>query len=130
MAYHSMSTYHHYDGREHYEEVNVTIPDWTDDAFGLDANVPTLVLFYAPWCFHCIQFKPVFQQFANYAATNFPNLKLANVDCTQSPRLADAYHIEGYPTLLLLYKGNVTPYNKPRDLDTLKQWTGSFFSQW
>jgi protein disulfide-isomerase-like protein len=57
-----------------------------------------LVLFYAPWCFHCKNAKPEFMK----AAESFrddPKVEFAAVDCTKHAGICSAYEVRGYPSI-------------------------------
>ncbi|VDM24465.1 unnamed protein product [Toxocara canis] len=64
----------------------------------LDDNEPWLVDFFAPWCGHCIQFAPVFEQVAEVLDGR---VKLAKVDCDQWPGVCQSANIRAYPTVRL-----------------------------
>lgn len=75
-----------------------------------------LVKFYAPWCGHCKQLAP---QFASAASELKRKVLFAEVDCTVETKLAEQYHVQGYPTLKI-FRGDLsapTEYNGPRDAD-------------
>jgi protein disulfide-isomerase-like protein len=57
-----------------------------------------LVLFYAPWCFHCKNAKPEYIK----AAESFrddPKVEFAAVDCTKHSGVCSAYEVRGYPAI-------------------------------
>ena len=63
---------------------------------------PVLIKFFAPWCGHCKRLAPTYEEFSEVAKTEFPELTVAEVDCTQNREICG--HIQGYPTVIL-YKG-------------------------
>uniref|UniRef100_A0A1I7XRW6 Thioredoxin domain-containing protein n=1 Tax=Heterorhabditis bacteriophora TaxID=37862 RepID=A0A1I7XRW6_HETBA len=67
----------------------------------LDANEPWVVDFFAPWCSHCVQFAPVFEQIAKILDGK---VKLAKIDCEQWPGICQEAQVRSYPTVRL-YKG-------------------------
>lgn len=67
----------------------------------------TMVQFYAPWCGHCKQFSPVYQQIASM----FEGIvDFVAVD-TDGPlkRLMGEYNIQGFPTMKLFVDGKIEP---------------------
>jgi len=60
------------------------------------------IKFYAPWCGHCKQLAPIWEEFAE---NHGDKLKIAKVDCTKNQKTCDWFDIKGYPTLLLLRDG-------------------------
>ena len=55
-----------------------------------------LKLFYADWCPHCVDFKPIWNKIKN----QHTNIDFVNVDCTNnSPQVP---YVKGFPTIALL----------------------------
>ena len=48
-------------------------------------------------------------------------VKTIIVDCDDKPDLADKYEVKGYPTIKLIYKGDVYDYDAKPELNSLKQ---------
>ncbi|KHJ79803.1 thioredoxin [Oesophagostomum dentatum] len=67
----------------------------------LDSNEPWMVDFFAPWCGHCVQFSPVYEQIAKALDGK---VKLAKVDCDQWPGVCQGAQVQAYPTVRF-YKG-------------------------
>eukprot|EP01025_Chloroclados_australasicus_P026882 TRINITY_DN2669_c0_g2_i2.p1 TRINITY_DN2669_c0_g2~~TRINITY_DN2669_c0_g2_i2.p1 ORF type:complete len:950 (+),score=137.83 TRINITY_DN2669_c0_g2_i2:247-2850(+) len=59
------------------------------------------VKFYAPWCGHCKNMIPVWNELA--AADN--GINVAKVDCTVHKDLASKFEVRGFPTIIL-FKSN------------------------
>lgn len=57
-----------------------------------------LVEFYAPWCGHCKQLAPKYEQVANIFAGDSEVL-IAKVDATEEEELAQKFEVRGYPTI-------------------------------
>ncbi|PIO77224.1 thioredoxin [Teladorsagia circumcincta] len=70
----------------------------------LDSDEPWLVDFYAPWCGHCVQFSPVFEQIAKVRMVLDGKVKLGKVDCDQWPGVCRGAQVQSYPTIRF-YKG-------------------------
>ena len=68
----------------------------------LQATVPTLVDFWAPWCPPCRQLLPVIDKLAEESDGSY-NVVKVNVD--EEPELAARYDVQSLPTLLLFQDG-------------------------
>lgn len=78
------------------------------------------VMFYAPWCGHCNNTKPAF----NEAAGKDPTTKyvLANCDSNISRDTMTKYDVKGFPKLVLFQGGKVTKeYSGPRTSESFVQ---------
>ncbi|KAH8826631.1 protein disulfide isomerase [Flagelloscypha sp. PMI_526] len=85
-------------------------------------GIPGLVEFFAPWCGHCKNLAPVYEQLAE--AFSAPSAKdkvyIAKVDADAHKDLGSKYGVTGFPTLKWFdAEGNDTPYEGGRDLDAL-----------
>lgn len=88
-------------------EVVRTLTDDTFDAALNDSQTVWLVDFYSPWCPHCRQFGPQWEQVANvYAASS--NVQLGAVDCTREKRVCDQEDIHSYPAVQVYHAGEET----------------------
>lgn len=72
----------------------------TDETFKtfLKKKKHCLVLFYAPWCFHCKNAKPEFIKAAAKYSDD-PKIEFAAVDCTKHSGVCSAYEVRGYPSI-------------------------------
>lgn len=75
-----------------------------------------LVEFFAPWCGHCKNLAPHYEEAATELKSK-KGIKLAKVDCTEQQELCGSYGIQGYPTLKVFRKGEPTDYSGPRKAD-------------
>lgn len=79
-----------------------------------------MVEFYAPWCGHCMQLKPVYKKLAA-AFDGVPSVTVAAMDATAND-IPDGFDVQGYPTIMFLPAGakdSPVSYDGPRDLDSM-----------
>lgn len=69
----------------------------------LEANAPTVAMFWATWCPFCRRFKPVFDKMSATKPWRFASVMLDD----ESNPLWDDYALEVVPTLALFREGDV-----------------------
>lgn len=71
----------------------------------LQATKNVLVMFYAPWCGHCTSLKPVYAKLAVAFAGEAATVEVVAVDADEDKEGAEPFGVEGFPTIVLLKKG-------------------------
>jgi thioredoxin domain-containing protein 5 len=83
------------------------------------------VKFYAPWCGHCKNLAPAWDQLASEHKD--AGVTVGKVDCTTNAETCRKYDIRGYPTLILFKNGKAEQkkYNGGRDVGSMKSFLQS-----
>jgi thioredoxin 1 len=79
----------------------------TDSVFEktvLQAELPVVVDFWAPWCAPCKMVAPVLDELAKEHAGK---LLVAKVNTDENPEWATKYGVQGIPTMLFVAKGKI-----------------------
>ena len=92
------------------------IDDANFDQIVLQAEIPVLVDFWAPWCAPCRAIAPIIEELAKEYGDRLTFAKL-NVD--GSPMISSKYGIHSIPTLLLFKDGK--PVQQVIGLTTKKE---------
>jgi thioredoxin 1 len=80
------------------------VSDDTFDSEVLQASVPVLIDFWAPWCGPCKAIAPMVDEVANdYAG----KLKVVKMNVDDNPRTPSRYGVRGIPNLILFKDGQV-----------------------
>ena len=96
------------------------IPTNFDDVV-LSSGKPALVEFFAPWCGHCKNLAPVYEELAEKFSFASDKVSIAKVDADEHKALGRRFGVQGFPTLKWFDgKSDVpTDYNGGRDLESL-----------
>ncbi|EHY52657.1 hypothetical protein HRR83_006847 [Exophiala dermatitidis] len=92
------------------------------DKVVFESNKPALVEFFAPWCGHCKNLAPVYEELATAFANSGNKVTIANVDADKHKDLGKRFGVQGFPTLKWFDgKPGSEPedYNGGRDLESL-----------
>lgn len=97
----------------------------TDESFDKEVeNSALFIKFYAPWCGHCRNLAPTWEDLAKEYASHEKAIRIANIDCTQHGSRCQKYGIRGYPTLKLFVDGREEAYSGARNIDSFKDFIG------
>jgi len=92
------------------------------DDIVLNSGKPALVEFFAPWCGHCKNLAPVYEELAGTYEFAKDKVVIAKVDADQHKSLGKDYGVTGFPTLKWFDGKSKTPsdYSSGRDLESLQ----------
>lgn len=113
----------------------VTLTESNFDSKVLDSDDIWLVNFYAPWCPHCKNLKPVYEDASRaLRKEGIKNVKLGAIDASQYQSYAQRYGIRGFPTLKYFPAGPKTSsdakeYDNDRSASGILQWAKSLSAE-
>jgi protein disulfide-isomerase-like protein len=84
------------------EETDVFVLDASNHKKFIETNNVTLIEYYAPWCGHCKNLKPIYENAATLLKGEF---KLAKVDCDSQKSICNSMNITSYPSLKFFENG-------------------------
>jgi len=96
------------------------IPDNFDKVV-VQSGKPVLVEFYAPWCGHCKNLAPIYEELGQLFSFASDKLTIAKLDADEHRSLGKQYGVGGFPTLKFFDGKSKDPidYNGGRDLEAL-----------
>lgn len=82
----------------------------------LTANGPWFIKFYAPWCGHCQHLAPTW---IDLAQTTKGKVNIGEINCDDEGVLCSKYKVQSYPSLKMVWEGQITEFKGARDLDSM-----------
>jgi protein disulfide-isomerase A6 len=92
------------------------------DKVVFESSKPALVEFFAPWCGHCKNLAPIYEELATTFAQAGDKVSIAKVDADEHKSLGKKFGVQGFPTLKWFdgKKGSAPEdYSSGRDLESL-----------
>lgn len=81
-----------------------TVTDATFSDEVLNADLPVLVGFWAPWCAPCNTLPPMLQELID---DYFGKVKVMQLKVDENPEMTEEYRISSIPTLILFENGRM-----------------------
>jgi protein disulfide-isomerase-like protein len=88
----------------------------TENFDTLTAEGKWILDFFAPWCPHCQQLEPVFEEAAIKVAKSVAGVRFGQIDCTADTELAERFKIDAYPAIKYYRKGVISDYEGGREV--------------
>lgn len=91
------------------------------DKVVLKSGKPALVEFFAPWCGHCRNLAPVYEELGQVFASASDKVTIGKVDADENRELGKRFNVQGFPTLKWFdgKSDKPTEYSGGRDLESL-----------
>jgi len=85
----------------------------------LDAGGDWFIEFYAPWCGHCKNLVPIWEELASTTK----DFKVAKVNCQDEQDIGNRFSIRGFPTLKFFHEGKFYDYRGDRKVEAFIEFT-------
>jgi thioredoxin-like negative regulator of GroEL len=81
-----------------------------------------VVLFYAPWCVHCVHFKPIYEKIATTCLEKQIGVRFAALDGSKFPKVIQDYKLKAYPTIGVIRNNEFTMFTGQRSEHDIISW--------
>lgn len=81
-----------------------------------------LILYYTPWCHHCTELKPKWNNFIEDNNGKFNNINIESIDCDENKEIANRYKIENIPSVILHRGEDNILYKGDKNIEDIKKW--------
>ena len=90
-------------------------------------NTTTIFYFYTEWCPYCKKSRPEWDKFKELLNLQSfsDDIEVIEVDCDKETELANKYSIEGYPTIKLVYQGEIYDFDAKPDSQIILEFVQS-----
>ena len=90
----------------------------------------TIIYFFTEWCPYCKKSRPEWNSFKQLIELQSfgDRISFKEIDCDKNPEIADKYKIEGYPTIKLIYNGEIYDYDAKPESKILLEFVESVIS--
>lgn len=108
----------------------VILTTWNFDKHIGDGNI-WLVEFYSPFCIHCTQFAPTFDEIARayHNSDQRPTIKVGKVDGNIEKALASRFNINAYPSFFVIDGYKVYSFDQLRSKQNMMQFADGGFKK-
>jgi thiol-disulfide isomerase/thioredoxin len=108
-------------------------PRWTmlrrQEGYSDAAPRPSVELFHATWCGHCVRFKPTWDAFAKRVREEKLEIDVADHEVDEDKAAFEKRKVSSFPTVLFIKPdGEATKYDGPRTEDGLMKAAVAFIS--
>lgn len=76
-----------------------------DEIVAQEPSQPMIVKFYAPWCFHCQDLAPKWEEMAKKASEQGKKWRVGKVNADSDEELSARFDIRSYPTIYVVQSG-------------------------
>jgi thiol-disulfide isomerase/thioredoxin len=104
------------------EQYSPSIRELQDDTMSSVLNTPTVTLFYAPWCSHCVHMKPIYNEAYEQCKQNGTQVEFTAINGSAWKESTKKYNITGFPTLMMFSQGKKHVYAGRRISSDICKW--------